>query len=845
MDKPGCLAASELNVRKRVTHSVAVARFRQAVFLALLCAAAGSSAQQGTMLILSNPTNSSPRVTSVWGGAGSEQIILKSDGTVWDWGFNLHAQLGNGTIGTNNDTDMPGQVLGQGGVGYLNSLAAIIGGESHNMALKTDGTVWCWGWNYFGQLGDGSANWGNTTNYSTSAVKLFSLTSVAFLGGRGYHNLAVKTDGTIWAWGCNWYGQLGDGTTNLLGTNTPVQVIGLTNPIAISGGGFYSMALMSNGTVWTWGNNTYGQLGDGTTNNRTAPVQVIGLSNVVSISCGWIHALAVRSDGTAWSWGDNVSSELGIGTSGGISTVPMQVVGLGNVVSVSGGDLSSMARRADGTVWKWGQNAFGELGIGTSDTNAHPLAVQVPGLSSIVISAARDYHNICVRRDGTVWTWGDNRYGGMGDFSGTNVPSPRIMPGLVSNNIIPYAESFESYPVGFSLVGTNYWTGDNGAAAIIALTNYTLPYNGAPPIPGPQRNVLQIDGAVTNHFLPSFYTNVWVDTILQANPLASPLAALADASFAVCVASNGNLAVWNSTNPLASGNGWTELLDAPVAANQFFRLTIEANYTPDTHGTFYYRVWVNGVASTNPSTWYAAADSSQPWFGQLVASGNFMLDDLVVATNKPFYALQASATGYGGSISPDGPVIVGPGATNTFAMTTSNWYSLSSVTIDGANAGTPAPYTFTNVQADHTIVANYSPILAAHNTPEWWLYQVNTNWATNFNAAALSDPTGKGTAVWEDYIAGTDPLNPASVFALNIHAKDGAAVVSFPTTATTIQYQSQRYYALESSTNVADLPSWRGISGWTNVLGSGQILFSTNATGSISTFFRARVWLGP
>ncbi len=799
----------------------------------------------GTLLILQNPANSAPRVVSLWGGAGSEQIILKSDGTVWDWGFNLHGQLGNGTIGINNDTDLPGQVLGPGGVGYLNSISAIMGGESHNMALKSDGTVWCWGWNYFGQLGDGTTNWGTTTSYALSPVKVFGLTNVALLGGRGYHNLAVKTDGTIWCWGDNQYGELGNGSINSQGTNVPVQVVGLTNPVAVSGGGFYSMALMPDGTVWTWGDNTYGQLGDGTTTMRTEPVRVVGLSNVVAISGGWIDALAVKSDGTVWTWGDNSTGELGIGTAGGATNLPVQVLGLSNMVSVSGGDLSSMARRADGTIWKWGQNVYGELGIGTSDTNAHPNAVQVPGLTGVVQSACRDYHNICVKADGTVWTWGDNRYGGMGDFSGTNVPSPRLMPGLVSNNVIAYAESFESYPNGFSLIGTNHWSSDGAGAAVVVAASYALPYNGPYPISGTHQKALQINGTVTNQFLPSFHTNVWVDLMVQANPLAGPLPVLTNVSFALCVNANGRLAVWNCTNPPALGNGWTELLDAPIVTNQFCRVTIEADYAPDANGLFHYSVWLNGVASINPAVRYVCADSSQPWFGQLVASGNFMLDDLVVGTNKSFYALQTSSAGYGGSISPGGPVIVTTGSAETFTMTASNWYSLASVTVDDNDAGTPASYSFTNVQADHTIVATYAAQLAAHNTPKWWLYQENPNWATNFDAAALSDPTGKGVAVWQDYIAGTDPLDPASLFALQMGITNGNEVVSFSTEATTAQYQLQRYYTLESSTNLSDSQSWRAVPGWSAIQGLGQALAYTNTTGASNLFFRGRVWLGP
>jgi alpha-tubulin suppressor-like RCC1 family protein len=140
----------------------------------------------GTFLILQNPTNSSPRMASVWGGAGSEQIILKSDRTVWDWGFNLHAQLGNGTIGVN--TDFPGQVLGQGGVGYLDSIAAIIGGESHNMAVKSDGTTWGWGDNGSSELGIGT-----TGGISTVPVQVLNMSNVVSVSGGDLSSMARLT----------------------------------------------------------------------------------------------------------------------------------------------------------------------------------------------------------------------------------------------------------------------------------------------------------------------------------------------------------------------------------------------------------------------------------------------------------------------------------------------------------------------------------------------------------------------------------------------------------------------------------------------------------------------------
>jgi alpha-tubulin suppressor-like RCC1 family protein len=801
---------------------------------------ASPAVADGTLLILQSPSNAAPRLISLWGGAGSEQFVLKSDGTPWLWGWNVFGQQGNGTT---NNASAPHPVLGPGGVGLLTNLSAILGGETHNAALCADGTVWEWGRSLFGELGDGSTNWGSLNSMSTTPVQVAGLGSVKMLGGRGYHDLAEKSDGTVWAWGDNQSGELGIGTI-FYGTNRPVQVIGLTNPATLTGGGFYSAALMPDGTVRAWGNNSYGQCGDGTTNNHSLAIQVGGLSNVVSISGGWTHAMVIKSDGTAWAWGDNSYGQIGSGSSLAQQLVPTQIVGLSNVVQVAGGDLGSLARLSDGTIWTWGYNNYGQLGIGSSDNLTHPLPVKVPGLSNVVLSVARDYHCLCVERDGTVWTWGDNRFGGGGDLSGSNVLSPRLMTGLVSNNLIPYAAALESYPDGLSLIGTNSWSGGSPTSAVITTNNYLSTYGGTYATPGPHTRALSFNGAVTNSFCGSYHTNLWVDAVLQAARPTGAIAAPTNASFALAVNTNGSLVVWSSTNPPTAGNAWTELKDVSVDTNQFFRATIEADYTPDANGTFYYRVWINGIASTNPASRYAASDSSQSWFGGLIADGSFLLADLAVTTNKPFYTLTASSSGYGGSISPAGSVIVTPGSTNTFSLLTSNWYHLASVNVDGVSAGTPASYTFSNVESDHTIIANYSADLAAGNTPKWWLYQVNTNWSTNFDAAALGDQDGDGVPTWQEYIAGTDPTDGASVFSLTTAFSNGQQIVSFPTVQTTAQYGLQRYYAVEFATNLA-APAWQTVPGLNGVPGLGQTVVWTNSHTGPDVFLRGRVWLAP
>lgn len=185
---------------------------------------------------------------------------------------------------------------------------------------------------------------------------------------------------------------------------------------------------MSGGTVYQWGHGR-------AIGNSYTPVQIPGFSNVIGISGGWDHALAVKSDGTAWAWGKNNNGELGDGTTNN-TNLPVQVVGLSNIVAVSGGDGHSSALSSDGTVWKWGLNDVGELGNGTTNGTPNPLPAKIlldsygAGFSNVVMMAARDYHNIAVKSDGSVWQWGANDQGQCGDNSMIDRSRPVKVSGL-------------------------------------------------------------------------------------------------------------------------------------------------------------------------------------------------------------------------------------------------------------------------------------------------------------------------------------------------------------------------------------------------------------------------------
>ena len=387
-------------------------------------------------------------VVSVWGG-GRGTVILKSDGTVWTWGANFDGKLG---LGETNDlrTLTPVEVNGAGNIGYFNSVKAIMGGEIHNVALKSDGTVWCWGWNAFGQLGNGTTN-DSWVPAQAGLTATPPMTNVVKLGGRPYFTLAEKADGTIWAWGMNQFGQMGNGTLTPFGSppnSVPVMVSNslpggpINGALQITCGYQFGAALATNGTVWTWGSGTHGEQGTGSTTTNYISVPVPGLTNITQISAGWFHILARKSDGTVWAWGNNASGEVGDGTTNN-DFAPVRVLNVSNIVAVSGGDSHSSALAADGTIWKWGRNDVGELGINAADNNAHPLPVKLATdkfgnvFSNVVMMAARDYHNIAVKADGSVWMWGANDQGQCGDGTQNDAWRPVPVAGLGARVPLP------------------------------------------------------------------------------------------------------------------------------------------------------------------------------------------------------------------------------------------------------------------------------------------------------------------------------------------------------------------------------------------------------------------------
>jgi alpha-tubulin suppressor-like RCC1 family protein len=337
-------------------------------------------------------------------GGGDHSVALTDGGDVWAWGYNGYGQLGDGTVT---------QRLTPVRVSLLTGVSGIAAGPSHSLARTTDGTLWAWGYNGHGELGDG------TTTQRTTPVPVPGLSGVVSMDGGQYHSVAAMSDGTVWAWGYNTNGQLGDGTTTQ--RTSPVQVGAVSGVVVVSAGSAHTLAVKSDGTVWAWGYNGYGQLGDGTTTQRLSPVQVAGLTDVVAVAGGQYHSMAVKSDGTVWAWGYNGYRQLGDGTTAQRLT-PVRVVGLTDVAAVASGHSHSYALRSDGTVWAWGYNAYGQMGDGTMTQRLTPVPVgTLPAIGAI---GAGDNYGLAIGVDRSAWAWGNNSNGQLGDGTHLTRPTP-------------------------------------------------------------------------------------------------------------------------------------------------------------------------------------------------------------------------------------------------------------------------------------------------------------------------------------------------------------------------------------------------------------------------------------
>jgi alpha-tubulin suppressor-like RCC1 family protein len=324
------------------------------------------------------------------------------------WGNNFSGQLGDGTT-TSRPSPTP--------IGDATDWSAISAGAAHSCGLLGAGSsLWCWGHNAAGQLGDG------TTTQRSSPTQIGALaTDWSAVTAGGLHTCALRETGTLWCWGSNSSGQLGDGTTT--NRQLPTQIGTATDWRAISAGGSHTCGMRASGTLWCWGSNTYGQLGDGTTTPRTVPTQIGTAADwsAISTSRGH-HSCGLRGTGSLWCWGRNNVGQLGDDTTTERHS-PTQIFVATDWIAISAGEVHTCGLRGTGTLRCWGSNVYGQVGDGTTTNRLRPT--QIGTATDWRTVSAGTFHTCALRGTGsTSWCWGRNHFGQLGDETTTQ----RLVP---------------------------------------------------------------------------------------------------------------------------------------------------------------------------------------------------------------------------------------------------------------------------------------------------------------------------------------------------------------------------------------------------------------------------------
>jgi alpha-tubulin suppressor-like RCC1 family protein len=363
-------------------------------------------------------------VTTFAGGTNWKQVsssyytaAIKTDGTLWTWGYASFGRLGRIFDALTPVTTFAG------GTNWADTattepedLYTLSAGYRTSAAIKTDGTLWTWGRGYGGQLGN------NDTTDKNIPVTTFAGGTNWKQVSSNFTTAAIKTDGTLWTWGYGTSGQLGN--NDATNRNTPVTTFaGGTNWKQVSSGGRHTAAIKTDGTLWTWGRGTYGRLGTNATTDRNTPVTTFaGGTNWKQVSGGTFHTSAIKTDGTLWTWGYGGSGQLGTNNTITRSTPVTTFAGGTNWKQVSAGDYHTAAIKTDGTLWTWGRGSYGRLGTNDATSRSTPVTTFAGGTNWKQVSCG--YHTAAIKTDGTLWTWGRGSYGRLGTNDATSRSTP-------------------------------------------------------------------------------------------------------------------------------------------------------------------------------------------------------------------------------------------------------------------------------------------------------------------------------------------------------------------------------------------------------------------------------------
>ncbi|MFY7963930.1 MAG: hypothetical protein ACOVO1_03445, partial [Chitinophagaceae bacterium] len=354
-------------------------------------------------------------------------IAHQANGSLWAWGFNQNGNLGDGTAFTRTT---PVQIRTA-----PNEWVSIAVAGVSSFGLKADGSIWGWGLNQLGALGNGS-----TTN-SSIPLQIGTDNDWISISAVGYTVLALKANGTLWAWGFNSNGQVGNGSS---GSNvlTPTQIGNDSSWASIFAGGTHMFAIKTNGTLWAWGNNSSGQLGNNTTTNSTTPIQIGTATNWVQVSSGQGYSCALAANGSLWTWGDNSLGQLGYGNTTS-SRIPLRVGTENNWIACNMGDSrTSIALKANGSIWVCGSNAGGQLGINSTANTPSLSFIELGTNKNWVQAKGNSFHFTALNSNGSLWAWGSNSNGQMGLGNTNN----QLVPIQIAKGVVQFSGTNYSVP---------------------------------------------------------------------------------------------------------------------------------------------------------------------------------------------------------------------------------------------------------------------------------------------------------------------------------------------------------------------------------------------------------------